>query len=52
MASMLESNNSKYQASKISTYEEGIGANHPMTPLSLPGMNFNYAAMNQKHHHQ
>ena len=33
MASQLESNNSKYQASKFSTYDEG-GANHPMTPMS------------------
>lgn len=39
MASQLESNNSKYQASKFSTYDEG-GVNHPMTPMSQPGMNY------------
>ena len=45
MASQLESNTSKYQASKFSTYEDG-GANHPTTPVSQhqPGMNFNYGA--------
>ena len=43
MASQLEFNTSKYQASKFSTYDDGAG-NHSSTPLSQAGLNYNYAA--------
>ncbi len=46
MASQLESNASKYQASKFSTYNDG--SNGVNTPLSQQapnaGMNFNYSS--------